>query len=379
VRHIISTQKWPEASGGFTVARKFTPREDPTVSRTEASDVEPENPLYALRRVSPGAKSFFFEQLSEMFEAGINTYDALETISRQDIDGRLKSAVTKMLPHISEGAQLSQQMARFPELFDPHIIGLVKAGEEGGRMAQVTQFIAEEQRQKQKSAWKILLAQIWFMIPLVLIGLIVPLPRIIDLGFRWYLNFILTISIPVVVGITGLYLIGKMVLNLRAVRPFRDRLMARMPGSGRLVRAAALRRYLQAMDALMASGVQVQEAMDIAAESAGNAEIEKELKQAAGRVRRGQPMGTALSKAKSIPPQIRQSLSVAERTGNYDRALDEVQRWAEDQQSNTRQIAMYGGYGAALIASAIAVGIAVYLGYKFYVDAIFNRIETWMP
>lgn len=361
------------------MARKFTPRKDPTLSRTEAPDVEPENPLYSLRPVSPGAKSFFFEQLSQMFSAGVNAYDALESICRQSIDGRLKAAVEKMLPHISEGDSLSEQMARFPELFEPQTIGLVRAGEEGGRMAQVTAFLAERLREKQQAAWKVTLAAIWFAIPLVFIALVVPLPRMIDLGLRWYLGFLLRVSFPVMLGIAGLYLCGKMVLNLRAVRPFRDKLMARMPGSGRLVRAAALRRYLQAMDALMASGVQVQEAMDIAAESAGNVQIEKELKQAARRVRNGQPMGTALAKAKSIPPQIRDTLATAERTGNYDRALDEVQTWAKDTQSNTEQIAMYGGYGMALIATTIAVAVAVYFAYSFYVDALLNRIETWMP
>ena len=99
----------------------------------------------------------------------------------------------------------------------------------------------------------------------------------------------------------------------------------------------------------------------------------------AKRVRNGQPMGTALAKARSIPPQIRQSLATAERTGNYDRALDEVQSWAEDAQSNTVQVATWGGYGMALVGTAVAVAIAIYFAYKFYVDAIFNRIETWMP
>lgn len=361
------------------MAPRFTPSEDVTVSRTEASDMEPENPLYALWPVSPGAKSFFFEQLSQMFDAGVNAYDALETISGQNIDRRMKGAVEKMLPHVSEGASLSKQMARFPELFEPQTVGLVRAGEEGGRMAQITAFIAEQLQQKQKRAWKISLAKIWFAIPLVLIALILPLPRIIDLGLGWYLGFLLRISLPVVVGIIGLYFCAKMVLNLRAVRPFRDKLLAKLPGSGRLVRAAALRRYLQAMDALMASGVQVQEAMDIAAESAGNAQIEQELKAAARRVRNGQPMGTALEKAQSIPGEIRDTLATAERTGNYDRALDEVRAWAQQAQSKTQQIAMYGGYGMAMVASGIAVAIAVYFGYKFYVDAIFNRIETWMP
>ncbi|MFP3905291.1 MAG: type II secretion system F family protein [Armatimonadota bacterium] len=361
------------------MARRFRRRQDPTLNRTRPGDVEPENPLYYLRRVSPGAKSFFFEQLSEMFDAGVTAYDALETISHQKIDGRVRSAVEKMVPEISEGASLADQMDRFPELFEPQIRGLIRAGEMSGRLAEITAFIAQELREKQKVSWKILLAQIWFTIPLVFIALVVPLPRIIDLGFEWYLNFILRVSIPIVLGLTVVYLIGKIVLNLRAVRPFRDRLMYGLPVAGKLVQQAALRRYLQALDALMASGVEIQEGMTLAAEAAGNAVLEKELKQVADRVRRGQPIGTALTKARSIPAQIRQTLATAERTGNYDRALDELQVWAKHDQSRITQMAAWGGYGVAMLVTAMAVAVAVYFGYKFYVEAIFNRAEEWMP
>ncbi|MFO7946921.1 MAG: type II secretion system F family protein [Armatimonadota bacterium] len=361
------------------MARRFRRRQDPTLNRTRPGDIEPENPLYYLRPVSPGAMSFFFEQLSEMFEAGVTVYDALETISQQKIDGRLHSAVEKMVPEISAGASLADQMERFPELFDPQIRGLIRAGEISGRLPEITAYIAEELRQKQSASWKILLAQIWFTIPLVLIALVLPLPRIIDLGFQWYLNFIVRVSIPIVLGLTGVYLLGKVVLNLRAVRPFRDRIMYALPVAGKLVQKAALRRYLQALDALMASGVQIQEGMALAAEAAGNVVLEKELKQVADRVRRGQPVGTALTKARSIPPQIRQTLTTAERTGNYDRALDELQAWAKDDQSRITQMAAWGGYGLAMLVTAVAVAVAVYFAYKFYVEAIFARAEEWMP
>jgi len=367
------------------LARKYTKRKDPTLQVTRSYEtrvpqgIAPENPLDYVWRVSPGRLYFFFDQLSQMLHAGMSIHEALQALRQSAVDRRLSTAAASMVPAISEGGSLSEQLDRYPELFPAHVRGLIKAAENSGQMDIITARIAEDYRAKQKSAWVIALAQLWFSLPLVLIVFVVPLPRIIDLGVSWYLHFILHVSLPVLLGVIALYYLSKIVFNLRSVRPFRDRLLYALPVASLLIRRAAVCRYLLALDSLIGAGVEIQEAMALAAETAGNTVVREQLARAAQKVRDGMPVGQALAQAKAVPLEIRQSLETAERSGNYDQALDGLQDWAQQQQAVSLRFAGIGGYGAVMLLVSVIVAVAVGYAYTSYVQAILNRSDELMP
>jgi len=171
------------------VARKFTQRTDPTAPGASGSGPQlgrlaPENPLYSLSPVSAGRLGLYFDQLSQMLHAGINMHEALSQLCSKGIDRRLRNATEQMVDPVAHGQPLSEQMARFPELFAPHVRGLVKAGEASGRLDSITAEIAQEYRGQQKRAWVIMLTKLWFALPLLLIPIVIPLPRILALVLR---------------------------------------------------------------------------------------------------------------------------------------------------------------------------------------------------
>ncbi len=367
------------------MARKYRKPKDPTldVSRgyveSAVEGLSAENPLYYIWRVSPGRFSFFFDQLSQMLHAGMSVYEALLVLRKGALDRRLGAAAAAMAPAISEGHSFAEQLARYPELFPAHVRGLIKAAEHSGHLDIITAQIAEDYRAKQKSAWAILLAQVWFSIPLVLVLFVVPLPRIIDLGVGWYVNFILHVSLPILFGCVVVYYLSKMVFNLRSLRAFRDRLLYALPLASLLIRRAAVRRYLLALESLVGAGVEIQQAMELAAECAGNAVIQAQLTEAAERVRNGMPIGQALIPAKALPVEIRQSLETAERSGNYDQTLKGLQEWSEQQQTTTARFAGIGVYGIVMALVAIIVAAAVGYSHFSYFHAVLNRADEWMP
>jgi type II secretory pathway component PulF len=275
--------------------------------------ISAENPFYALHPVSPGRLALYFDQFSQMLHAGVTMHEALSHLGSRGIDGRLRRATEQMVEPIAQGAPLSEQMARFPELFPPHVRGLMRAGEASGRLDTITAEIAEEYRGQQRRAWVIILTKLWFALPLLLIPFIIPLPKILEFnpdlqaGLDWYFGFLLRVSLPLVAGVIMLYLLLKVVINLRAVRGVRDRLAYATPVAGMLVRQAAMERYLIALEALIGAGVQIQEAMSIAAEAGGNTEVERQMAEIARKVRNGMPVGAALAKARVIPTDVKQS------------------------------------------------------------------------
>ncbi len=384
------------------MARKYTRRVDPTApgpshavsggsgrvtggpSGAQMGRISAENPFYALHPVSPGRLALYFDQLSQMLHAGVNMHEALTHLGSKGIDGRLRRATESMVEPISQGAPLSEQMARFPELFAPHVRGLMRAGEASGRLDTITAEIAREYHDQQRRAWVIILTKLWFALPLLLIPFIIPLPKILEFnpdlqaGLDWYFGFLLRVSIPAVAGVIALYLLVKVIINLRAVRGARDRLAYATPVAGMLVRQAALERYLLALEALIGAGVQIQEAMSIAAEAGGNAEVERQMAEIARKVRTGMPVGAALAKAKVIPTDVKQSLETAERAGSYDRTLDTLRQWTREKRGMTTKIAGIGGYTLLLLLSSAIVAVAVGYGYTLYFNSMIEGTEKWL-
>jgi general secretion pathway protein F len=365
------------------LARKFVPRKDSTrrlaAIMPPTEGVAPEQPLYYLWRVSPSRMGFFFDQLAQLLHAGVNIYEALLELCQRGVDRRLSHAAASMVGPIANGASFADQLERYPELFPAHVRGLVRAGEKSGRLDRIAAQIAEDYQERQKRAWVISLAQLWFTMPLVLILFVVPLPRAIDLGWSWYFGFILRIAVPVLIGTIILYQLSKVILNLRRVRRFRDRLLYALPMAGLLTRRAATRRYVLALEALIGSGVEIQEAMEIAASTAGNLVIEAQLQEAAQKVRDGTPIGPALAGAKALPVELRQSLETAERAGSYDDVLDGLRHWARELQARSLKLAGIGGYGIVLVLVSIVVAFAVAHTYKSYIESVFRKADEWMP
>lgn len=365
------------------MARKFVPRKEPAprmgVAMPPTEGVAPEQPLYYLWRVSPSRMGFFFDQLAQLLHAGVNIYEALLELCQRGVDGRLSRAAASMVEPISNGASLSEQLDRYPELFPAHVRGLVKAGEISGRLDRIAAQIAEDYQERQKRAWIISLAQLWFAMPLVLVLFVVPLPRAIDLGWSWYFGFVVRVSVPVLFGTILLYQLSKVILNLRRFQRLRDRVLYALPVAGLLTRRAATRRYVLALEALIGSGVEIQEAMEIAASTAGNVVIEEQLLEAAEKVRDGTPIGPALAGAKALPVELRQSLETAERAGNYDGVLDGLGQWARELQARSLKLAGIGGYGIVLLLVSIVVAVAVGYTYKSYMESVLRKADEWMP
>ncbi len=346
--------------------------------------ISAENPFYALKPVPAGRLGLYFDQLSQMLHAGVNMHEALSHLCAKGIDRRLRRATEAMVDPVARGEPLSEQMARFPELFAPHVRGLMRAGEVSGRLDRITAEIAEEYRGQQRRAWVIALTKLWFALPLLLIPFVLPLPRILEFnpdlkaGLDWYFRFLMTVSVPIVGGVILFYLLGKIVINLRALRNLRDRVAYSTPVGGTLVRQAALERYLLALEALIGAGVDIQEAMSVAAEAGGNAEVERQMVEVARRVRNGMPVGAALAKAKVIPTDVKQSLETAERAGTYDRTLETLRHWTREKRGMATKLAGIGGYTILTLLTGLIVAIAVAYGYKTYIESMIKGTESWI-
>ncbi|HOH67549.1 MAG TPA: type II secretion system F family protein, partial [bacterium] len=101
--------------------------------------------LTFLRSVKSKQLVVFFRQFSVMVQANLPIIKSLRILIKQTENKRLKEAIVGITGEIEGGARLSDAMANYPEIFSDFFVNLIKSGETSGRLAEVMEYIAEQQ------------------------------------------------------------------------------------------------------------------------------------------------------------------------------------------------------------------------------------------
>ena len=294
------------------------------------------------KKLPPKDLNMFTRQLEMLLNTGIPMLDALNALEEAAVSDNLKKVVQKLKSRVTGGAQLSAAMDEQRKVFSNFYVKMVQAGEASGTLPMILGQIREftvrdiEARAKVKKAMRYPMfvigalfiagyAQVAFVLPKMAKTLFsgmdkLPLPTRIMLGVSDFLSqYGLIFIVSMVVSIVLLkYYIG----TPDGAYNF-DLVKLNLPKFGSMVRSSVTARFSQMLNVLVSSGVQVVDALSIAAETVDNAVFEKALKKAKKDVLGGIPMSVALE-SKYMPGMATSLISIGERTGALSEMLDGV-------------------------------------------------------
>jgi type IV pilus assembly protein PilC len=101
-----------------------------------------------------------------------------------------------------------------------------------------------------------------------------------------------------------------------------------------VVQKAAVARMSRTLSTLLAAGVAMLEAIEIAAKTAGNVVIEETLIRCKESVTQGRSLAAPLQKEKLIPEMVSQMVAIGESSGTLDAMLGKVADFYEDDVEN---------------------------------------------
>ncbi|MEA3183992.1 MAG: type pilus assembly protein PilC, partial [Ilumatobacteraceae bacterium] len=266
----------------------------------------------------------------------------------------LAGVINTMRSDIERGLSFSQAVSKHPRAFPTVYIAMVRSGEVGGMLDTVLLNLAAmlekqlELRRRVKSAMSypiavggiiviIVSAMLIFIVPMFEsmykdLGGTLPLPTRMLIAVSglitsmWWL--IAIISFGTVFGLKRWKATpqGRMTF---------DRIKLRLPIAGVIVQKTAIARFCQTLAALVRAGVSIMEALDIVADTAGNAVIANAVLQARERVRIGESVSAALVTHHVFPPMVVQMMAVGEETGALDEMLDKIGEFYDAEVSAT--------------------------------------------
>ena len=109
-----------------------------------------------------------FFQLSLLLRSGIPLVEALKIVAKSTKEQHLKNALMESASKVSEGMRFSESLSKYPKIFEPMYVNLIKASEQVGKLAAVLADIAVYEEDKRKNTDKIKTAMVYPMTILVM-------------------------------------------------------------------------------------------------------------------------------------------------------------------------------------------------------------------
>lgn len=333
-----------------------------------------------INRPTLSALHFFFRQLATMLHAGVPMVQALDTLSGQSSDLRLRGVIRECRDHVAEGRPISAGLQRYPEMFTPLMLSLIRVGEQGGVLERSCRQLADYLQYEIEL--RNLVRRLTFYPKLTIFAsiLIVLVANAIigSVGGGAGISTPLTTpSTWLWLGplLVGTFLFVRLGLNNPRVRYAWEQFVLALPYFGTTMRQVAMARFGRAFGALYAGGVPVAETMRLAADACGNEFIRSHLHPLAPRLEEGARITDTLRMAGVFSPIVLDMVNTGETTGNVDTMLEKMAEFYEDDAKVRSTQSAYAFGVFALLAVGIYVGYVAFNFYSQYAGGMFQTAD----
>ena len=296
-------------------------------------------------------------QLSILLDANTPIVDALEITASQLKNKNLIYVIFNLKEDIVQGKRLGNSMKKFPQVFSSTYISMVSAGDSSGNLdvvfSKLADYLEESAsiRQKVTSAMTYPLILIGFSIIVIVSLLAFVLPQVInqfvkagaDLPFITKLllgisnNIVLIISISLLVWISIFYLYKNYVKNINNKIKAHKR-MLKIPLIGNFLLNSELERFASTMELLLASGSNLDIALDESTKVFNNKYLENIITNSNNDVREGKDFINALKQYNTFPDIFIQLVSSGYRSGNLITMFNKVSQFMKSEIEKKRSI-----------------------------------------
>lgn len=350
--------------------------------------------LFGGKKLSTKDLAIFTRQFATMINAGLALMDCLDTLKKQVTKPGFKTVITEIMEDIEGGATLADALSRQRKSFSDLYINMVAAGEAGGALDTILLRLAAYLEKTAEIIRKIKGAMIYpAMIMIVTIGAVaILLIFVIPIFANMYAG--MGAELPgltkVILAMSHilrryfLILIGAIIAIVVALRLYYrsvngrlviDQIILRVPIFGDLIKKTALARFSRTLSTLLASGVNILDALEITAKTSGNKVVENAIMKARSSIKEGETIAAPLSQEKRVfPPMVVQMITIGEATGGIDEMLNKVADFYEGEVDSAVENLMAAIEPIIVVFLGAVIGVIVIAMYL----PIFKLASTFM-
>jgi type IV pilus assembly protein PilC len=288
------------------------------------------------------AKEFviFSRQLAVMIDAKVPLMTAFKGIVDQTDNPYFVRVLSLVLSDIDEGKSLSDSLKRHPDVFSDLYINMVQSGEVSGNLQKSLEDLANNieknytltQKVKGVLYYPAFILFAFMVVAFLMLAFVIPklmsmlketnttLP-ITTKALIWAGDFTQkwwwAILIAAVLAVSGLIYY----IRTEDGKKESDVILLKTPIINRVLRYVYLARFSENLSTLVKSGLPIVNALQISGRVIGNSVFERDIMEAAERVRSGGTISEVLKTKANFPPIMTQMIKVGEETGKLDTTL----------------------------------------------------------
>jgi type IV pilus assembly protein PilC len=287
----------------------------------------------------------FCTLMTFQIRVGIPLVKALEVASQDCKDVRFKGVLTGLQANLESGLQFHEALGRYPGVFSPHFISVIRAGERSSKLPETFDDLKKYLEWVEVIIADVRQASLYPSIVIVVIASFVVflftfiIPKFASLLDKLHVKQPMLTQVVLAVGgfaratwwfwlpllfaaAIGLPLARKM---SRRVALYTDRMKLRLPIFGELNLMLALSRFTHNLAILYRAGIPILDALRLCQQGLiGNVYIEEAVAAVERDIKTGSTIGEAMHRQTVFSPMLLRMVTMGESTGSLDRALDNV-------------------------------------------------------
>lgn len=299
--------------------------------------------------VKDDALALFYRQLAVLMNSGFGLPFSLGLSAYSD-DPHMSGVARALQADIENGYYLSRAMRSFPKVFDPVVVGLVKAAEGCGRLAAILTELAEAQESRQALRGQLIASLLYplllslftvlgaglflaYVLPIdiELLGSMGRQPPTPLLWALWLFELLSNPWFPVYLLLVGVVVrFGIQKVGAERCRTVLFHGLHSLPGLGPLLHKLASVRLLQILTLVISGGGTPDGAFRLMLELPLEVRQRSALEKLRRSLREGEDFGQALERSEAFPELARALLRVGYETGRFEEMGRRATRLCQD-------------------------------------------------
>jgi len=343
-----------------------------------------------IKKLSMREKIDFTNTLFILLRTGIPLVEALLFIEMNTASKKIQTLSSEIRKLIISGSNLSEAVAKYPEVFDQIFAGLIRAGEESGELENTLSRMIYLLDKQDKLRSKVISTLVYpcfiiflaFAISLIMITFVFPafkdmydqighsLPLItrifMDTGVflkkYWFM-------LPVILISTGYSIF--FVLKMPFTRRILDKVVLDIPVFNSFVRFAYLSNFINILKVAFDAGIPVIDAIILANKVVTNYEIRDAMKDTVAKIQGGMSLSASLKASGIMPGIVMCMISTGEESGQLSTMLEQAVIYIDVQIERLVEImnklfepALLVIIGGVVLTLALALYLPLFQGYQ---------------
>lgn len=282
-------------------------------------------------------------QMYTLLKAGIPIVRGIRGLGQSTPNPRMTAVLHEVAGDLESGRELSAALARFPAVFAPIFVSMVRVGENTGQLDTVFARLAAYLEFDRTTRERIRTALRYPTMVLIAIGIAIGIinvfviPAFANVFKSGHVE--LPLATEILIATSDFFvawwkpLLGALVVTVFGLRRYVktdagryrwDKLKLGLPIFGRIVQRATLARFARAFGLAYRAGVPLIQALTVVARAVGNDYVAERVLEMRNGVERGDTITRTAAATGLFTPMVLQMLEVGEETGAVDDLLEEV-------------------------------------------------------